>query len=502
MKKLGVTCLVPALTAVVLVYLSVDIPVAEAANQADLYSLFSMLFGVYQKEIIPVENDTNIVYVFLSFHLLSLVDVKEKDQTMVSVAQLRMSWWDPTLQWDPALYGNATSVLVHQDNIWRPDVQVGNSVVLQKELGFDELPVRVTYTGDIDWEPTTVISTSCDIDVTYYPMDTQVCNIDFETSLSRSSEIDINIDRTIPISLDHYNADGQWDLIDTYSENLSNEDGKTKIRFSLLLKRRRTYYVVNILLPVAFLSFTSTLVFALPAEAGEKMGMGMTVLLAYAVYLTIVSEHLPNTSVQTSIIAVYITTLLGITAIGTILTTFILRLHHRPAGSRVGERTERLVMFLKMITCSLTDEDKQVPKNSISPEDSRLHAKGTNQNQRLQGQFQTYQVSSSYLGAAEGSRGQTTAVKRNPRTADLANDNGTKRFDDGSDQTGAEPTRPVSCPPVYQQPMTWQEVADVYDWFLFLLFTGLTCLLTITVLIILPVGGNSRAPTLNKTGLN
>ncbi|KAK3714909.1 hypothetical protein RRG08_052140 [Elysia crispata] len=197
-------------------------------------------------------------------------------------------------------------------------------------------------------------------------------------------------------------------------------------------------------------------------------------------------------SSPTSIIAVYITTLLGITAIGTILTTFILRIHHRPAGSRVGERTEKLVMFLKMITCSLTDEDKQVPKNSISPEDSRLHAKGV----------QTYQLSSSYLGAAEGSRGQTTAVKRNPRTADLANDNGTKRFDDGSDQTGAEPTRPVSCPPVYQQPMTWQEVADVYDWFLFLLFTGLTCLLTITVLIILPVGGNSRAPTLNKTGLN
>ena len=53
-------------------------------------------------------------------------------------------------------------------------------------------------------------------------------------------------------------------------------------------------------LQVIFLSLTSTLVFALPADAGEKISMGITVLLAYAVYLTIVSEHLPNTSVQVS----------------------------------------------------------------------------------------------------------------------------------------------------------------------------------------------------------
>ncbi|KAK3746727.1 hypothetical protein RRG08_052019 [Elysia crispata] len=54
------------------------------------------------------------------------------------------------------------------------------------------------------------------------------------------------------------------------------------------------------LVDVIFLSLTSTLVFALPAEAGEKISMGITVLLAYAVYLTIVSDHLPNTSVQPS----------------------------------------------------------------------------------------------------------------------------------------------------------------------------------------------------------
>ncbi|GFS03113.1 neuronal acetylcholine receptor subunit alpha-3 [Elysia marginata] len=480
---------VTVVVALTLVHLWSDLPTAQAATQADLYNLFNYLFGVYQKEIIPLENDTNIVSVFLSFSLLSLVDVNEKDQTLVSNALLHMSWLDNTLTWSPSQYGNVTSLLVHQENIWRPDIQVGNSVILQKQMGFDELPVRVMWSGLIEWEPTTVMSTSCDIDVTYYPMDTQVCNIDFETSLSRSTEIDVQIDKTVPITLDDYNVDGQWELKDTYAENLNKDDGKTKIRFSLLLKRRRTYYVVNILLPVVFLSFTSTLVFALPAEAGEKMSMGITVLLAYAVYLTIVSEHLPNTSVQTSIVAVYLTTLLGITAVGIMVSTLILRLHHRSAGARVDDRTQKLVEFLKTITFSHKEEDKQIPKNSISPEDPMLHDKG----------YKNFQLS--YMDANNSSRGQTaTIVKRKSRLSDLDKNSGTTDHSKlEPEQTRMGLNRPISCPPVYHKPMTWQEVAEVADWFLFILFTTLTSLLTLTVLIVLPVGGDSRAPTLNKT---
>ena len=40
-------------------------------------------------------------------------------------------------------------------------------------------------------------------------------------------------------------------MIETSSENLSDEDSKTKIRFGVVLKRRRAYYVVNIVLPVS-----------------------------------------------------------------------------------------------------------------------------------------------------------------------------------------------------------------------------------------------------------
>ena len=64
------------------------------------------------------------------------------------------------------------------------------------------------------------------------------------------------------------------------------------------IKRLTTYYVVSDVFPVVFLSLTATLVFALPADSGEKMGTSITVLLAFAVYLTIVSDNMPKTSLN------------------------------------------------------------------------------------------------------------------------------------------------------------------------------------------------------------
>ena len=39
---------------------------------------------------------------------------------------------------------------------------------------FPGLPCRVFNTGEIAWNPGVIIHSSCDLDVTYFPMDTQV----------------------------------------------------------------------------------------------------------------------------------------------------------------------------------------------------------------------------------------------------------------------------------------------------------------------------------------
>ena len=80
-----------------------------------------------------------------------------------------------------------------------------------------------------------------------------------------------------------------------------HHSNKARVAFQVKLKRLTTYYIVSVVFPVLFLSVTATLVFALPADSGEKMGTSITVLLAFAVYLTIVSEHMPRTSLNVSL---------------------------------------------------------------------------------------------------------------------------------------------------------------------------------------------------------
>nr|KAG5707825.1 hypothetical protein BaRGS_015985 [Batillaria attramentaria] len=117
------------------------------------------------------------------------------------------------------------------------------------------------------------------------------------------------------------------------------------------LKRLKTYYIVTVIIPVIFLTFTATLVFALPADSGEKMGTSITVLLAFAVYLTIVSEQMPRTSLQVSILAVYLTMLLGQTALGVVLSVWILNLHFRDDNHPPGRLLRKVVHILQFVMC-------------------------------------------------------------------------------------------------------------------------------------------------------
>ena len=62
------------------------------------------------------------------------------------------------------------------------------------------------------------------------------------------------------------------------------------------LQRRRSYYTLNVVVPIVLMALLAPLTFALPSEAGEKMGFSITVLLAYAVYLSYVKDEMPDTS--------------------------------------------------------------------------------------------------------------------------------------------------------------------------------------------------------------
>ncbi|KAK7503747.1 hypothetical protein BaRGS_00004870, partial [Batillaria attramentaria] len=176
--------------------------------------------------------------------------VNEQDQTIKTSAQLNLEWQDDVLRWSSTDYGGVEEVLLKQKSVWVPDIVPANTI----------------------------------------------CTIAFHTSVSVQSEVHVYLDKTDPIVMTHFSENGLWNLLNYSTADFGESvNRRTVIAFQLQLQRRREFYILNIVLPILFLSVTSSLTFALPADAGEKMGLSITILLAYAVYLTLVTEAMPST---------------------------------------------------------------------------------------------------------------------------------------------------------------------------------------------------------------
>ena len=77
------------------------------------------------------------------------------------------------------------------------------------------------------------------------------------------------------------------------------------IDFTLHLRRRRIFYIINIIVPCSMLSALMLVMFWVPQHAGERVTGIVTMLLAFTVFLHMVTDLVPRTSLQIPIIGFY-----------------------------------------------------------------------------------------------------------------------------------------------------------------------------------------------------
>ena len=109
------------------------------------------------------------------------------------------------------------------------------------------------------------------------------------------------LNRTSEIDLSNYIDNGEWKLIEILPVRnvvfyACCDTPFPDVTFWLHLRRRTTYYAFNIIIPCAFLSLLTLCNFLLPAASGEKVSLGLTVLLAFSVFMLLIAENMPATS--------------------------------------------------------------------------------------------------------------------------------------------------------------------------------------------------------------
>jgi hypothetical protein len=168
--------------------------------------------------------------------------------------------------------------------------------------------MRITQDGRVSWNPAGVYKVSCESNTKFYPMDTQSCYIKVSGWAYTSTEI-VLIFNVNAVDKSFYSENGEWDLLtaDAYKSDLSAKDGKrfSTLSFLIKLQRRLLFHIVNTLFPVALMALLIPFVFKLPVVSGDKVGFSLTVLLSYAVYLTLISDNIPSTSVTVCYLCEY-----------------------------------------------------------------------------------------------------------------------------------------------------------------------------------------------------
>ncbi|XP_068098286.1 5-hydroxytryptamine receptor 3A-like [Hyperolius riggenbachi] len=168
----------------------------------------------------------------------------------------------------------------------------------------------VTHEGKIFNGRPMQLVTVCNLNIYYFPFDQQNCTLTFGSWMHTMEDVTVdflNNVSSLEVPESYYDNDGEWDLVKAFTKRQEFlDDGVMRFsetKYFIVIKRRSTFYVINLILPSMFLIFMDIVGFYLPPESGERVSFKITLLLGYSVFLIIASDQLPANG--TALIGVY-----------------------------------------------------------------------------------------------------------------------------------------------------------------------------------------------------
>ncbi|XP_033932756.2 neuronal acetylcholine receptor subunit alpha-3 [Pseudochaenichthys georgianus] len=352
------------------------------------HKLFSVIFSNYNQYIRPVENVTDAVVVQFEVSMSQLVKVDEINQIMETNLWLRHIWNDYKLRWLPEDFGGVEFIRVPSNKIWKPDIVLYNNAVGDFQVD-DKTKALLRFNGDVTWIPPAIFKSSCKIDVTYFPFDYQNCTMKFGSWTYDKAKIDLVLIGST-INLKDFWESGEWTIIDApgYKHDIKYnccEAIYTDITYSLYIRRLPLFYTVNMIIPCLLISLLTVLVFYLPSDCGEKITLCISVLLSLTVFLLVITETIPSTSLVIPLIGEYLLFTMIFVTLSIVITVFVLNVHYRTPKTHTMPCWVRTV-FLGMLPRVMfmrrpeRDPERVATTNSVRPPLSRpcaIHSSGT-----------------------------------------------------------------------------------------------------------------------------
>ncbi|XP_069122511.1 neuronal acetylcholine receptor subunit alpha-7-like [Argopecten irradians] len=317
--------MLPTKTIVLLMLCTPRMVLGGNGTMADWIRLTDTLFANYTNEIYPVRNfGTDTLIIDTSMFLLSILDFDEVAGIITISAGVVLGWYDYRLQWLPSEYGGITEIQVNGSKVWKPKAYVITAADDLSKIGTNDFDVDIASNGLCYYSPGKLLKSTCSVDMSKFPVDTQKCDIRI---LLWGSPSDVRLTFTYNyIDLTYYTPNGEWNIDKTsVSYYMGFGSPSTTIDFTIQISRKYMYFIVSMTIPILLLCFLNPFVFLLPASSGERISYTITMFLSLAVYMTLISDNLPKVSENMAGMSYFLLLSLFYSSVLIVLTIFTLR---------------------------------------------------------------------------------------------------------------------------------------------------------------------------------
>ncbi|CAG5133399.1 unnamed protein product, partial [Candidula unifasciata] len=496
-------------------------------STTDEQRLLKALIWNYDPAVRPVYDARHSVVIKLGITLTQIIDMDEKNQVLTTNIWLDQEWRDEKLEWNLSDYNNISVLRVPCDFIWLPDIVLYNSVENHNK-GYMKSLAMVHSDGSVFWPPIVRMRSSCKMDITYFPFDDQLCGLILGSWAYDGFQVDVT-NRSENVDLSNYVDSGEWELLDTkiirrVKHYTCCPEPYIDVTFYIMIRRRVLYYFLNVIIPCMLLSSLSLTGFLLPPDAGEKVTLGLTVLLAFSVFMLLVAENMPPTSEYVPLIGIYLTVIMAMSAMSVALSVFVLNCHHR--GTRLNRPPRIVRVFAKLAAkcfcVRLTYLNARKATNNYSSQTTKKPTSKHNTTEnvfRSQASVNQWQnMSSDSSRDSHLASASSASLQQNPSqsvpTVDNAARNGAAGSNHATDNASYKRGSTRSMVELqmlqYLQAvleaytkeredrvfvLEWQEVARVLDKFFFWIFVAVTTIITIFLLMLSPIAKKIDFPT-------
>ncbi|XP_047481122.1 neuronal acetylcholine receptor subunit alpha-6-like [Penaeus chinensis] len=268
--------------------------------------------------------------------------VDEVKQILIVNAWTMLRWQDPRLEWDYKDYGGLKVLHMGDHELWQPDISLYNNAEHSEVDHYGNVHLIVDPDGKVVWVPPAVFRAECPLDFTYWPYDTQKCQLFFGSWTKNGWEIDVQLFHN-STSIYHgsfLKYSHVWQFVDgKMSRYVSTypccPEPYITITVELNIRRVSLSFASTVIVPALVTSLLTLVQFLLPLRESKRITVGCVSTLLTLLALFYVAWSVPSLASSVPIIVKFYGQALVMVLLSVGVSAVVLRLTdaHHPAAS-------------------------------------------------------------------------------------------------------------------------------------------------------------------------